>query len=179
MSYERGIVRELEPGRHRVRVELPARGGLLSPWLDVLVRAAHGDREHGLPRLGDQVGCLLDEHGESGCVLGAVYTAEEPPPEGSATRRGWHFSDGGRVEYDRETHTLTIVASGKVHVQGDVQIAGGGSALARADRTDARLDALEQHAAEHTHGSGVGPTTTALQPLTPGESTAAARVTSD
>jgi phage baseplate assembly protein V len=163
--YRRGVVEELSPGRHQARVRFAESNDLLSPWLDVIVRAVHADKEHGLPAVGDQVACMLDERGEQGCVLGAIYSEADAPPEGSDTRRGWHFADGGRVEYDGETHTLTvIVPEGMVHVQGHVQIGGGAEPLALADRTKDRLDALEEWANQHTHGTGVGPSSPPTQP---------------
>ena len=146
--YSRGIVVELDVQRHRVRVRFPDRGDLLSPWLEVIVQPY----QYGLPAEGAQMACLLDEHSESGCVVGVVYSEADPAPPGSDVHTGF------------SRH---------------VQIAGGASPLARSDRVDARLAALEEHAAQHTHGTGVGPTTPATQPIEPGESTAAEKITSD
>lgn len=172
--YSRGIVAERDPQRHRVRVRFPDRGDLLSPWLQVIVQP----QQHGLPREGAQVACLLDEHSESGCVLGVVYSDSDPAPGESGRRVGWVFP-GGRVEYDRQANTLTVIAPGGVLLDGNVQVVGGAAPLARADRVDERLDALEEWAMQHVHGTGVGPSTTSLQPLQPGESTAADSITSD
>lgn len=50
----------------------------------------------------------------------------------------------------------------------------GGTAqfLARADKVNARLDALESKMNDHTHPTGVGPSGPAIVPLAPGASTA-------
>lgn len=74
-------------------------------------------------------------------MLGVVYSAADPAPGGSDTRVGLHFG-AGRVEYDRSTNTLTIVAPGGVTLSADVQIGGGASPLALADKVATVLQEL-------------------------------------
>lgn len=160
--YRRGIVAELDTETHRVRVRFPESQGLLSPWLNVLVGSVSVDRQHGLPSLEDQVACLLDERGETGCVLGALYSGEVAPPGDSDTKRGWHFGDGGRVEYDRATGVLTVIApdtvavTGDVSIAGELQVGGGAEFVALADKVLQQLQALANWATTHAH-AGVTP----------------------
>ncbi|HXS18034.1 MAG TPA: hypothetical protein VN764_12640, partial [Polyangiaceae bacterium] len=81
----------------------------LSPWLDVLVSSTAGDKEARLPKLGNQVGCLLDERGESGCVLCAVYSSVDAPPDGmTVQQRILQLEDGAKFAYDQQDHTLRV-----------------------------------------------------------------------
>src|SRR6187551_1008393 len=101
--YSRGEVVEVNPGSHQVRVKFAARQDVVSPWLDVLVSSTAGDKEARLPKVGNQVACLLDERGESGCVLGAVYSSVDAPPDGiTVEQRILELEDGARFAYDQE-----------------------------------------------------------------------------
>ena len=58
--------------------------------------------------MGEQVEVLLDNNGEDGVVLGAVYSTVDTAPVASRDKRYVQFSDGAAFEYDRSTHQLTI-----------------------------------------------------------------------
>lgn len=107
--YKRGEVVEVSAARHQVRVRFPASDDVTSPWLDVLRGSTLGRREFGLPRVGNQVACLLDQHGESGCVLGAVYSQVDPVPEGATDDQVIiEFGDGARLVYSEAQHKITV-----------------------------------------------------------------------
>lgn len=198
--YRRGVVSAVDPDTHRVRVKFPAKGDVESAWLDVPVDDALDDQLYSLPSLGAQVACMLDERDEEGCVLGAIYSKTDPPsgPKNVDVRR-WQFKDGAVVEYDRDAKKLTIVipsggelditVGGKavITTTGDVEIkptglckiAGAAAWVARADKTEARLQDLESHANSHGHGTGVGPSTPAIVPLFPGPAVASTKTKTD
>lgn len=173
--YSRGEVIEINAATHQVRVRLPAKDDLSSPWLDVLVRSTHGDREYGLPKVGNQVACLLDERGESGCVLGAIYSEPDPTPEGmSATKRGMLIEDGARFEYDEEAgrFVLSLPSSALANLCGDAM------KVALAELVAEHFDAWKSTFDGHTHAAGAlaggGPspiTGTTGAPLSPAPST--------
>jgi len=149
--YRRGLVSAVDPATHRVRVTFPDRDGIESPWLEVLVRAAHVAKHQDLPAIGDQVAVLLDEREESGCILGALYSNADKPPSSKGTVRAYHFGDGGVVEYDSETHVMRIV----VPENGRVELAGAAEPVALADAVRRELEAIREALDSHTHAAGL------------------------
>lgn len=155
--YRRGIVEEVDVDTHRVRVRFPEHQDMVSGWLDVLVRDALDDKEYSLPSKGAQVGVMMDENDEAGCVLGAVYSkADAPVAPKSEDARHLTFKDGTQVKYDRAAHELAVkLAAGaklKIDVSGGGMVEVGGSAqfLVRADKLHPKFMA-------HVHPTGVGP----------------------
>lgn len=108
-GYKTAIVSAVDEGSHRVRVELPDLDGLETGWLIVLATKTLDDKEYWLPDVGEQVAVLLDNQGEDGCVLGAVYSDVDTVPV--ASKHKWHrrFKDGSTFEYDRELHRYQVV----------------------------------------------------------------------
>lgn len=155
--YKRGIVEELDADRHRARVRFPAQGDVLSPWLDVLVRATHGDRDYGLPPKGTQVAVMLDEHEESGCVLGALYSDADPPDVSDDKVRRITFADGCVIEYDQGAHRMSV----ELPAGGTLELAGAASPIALASKVadelaaiKTELQSIQSGAASHTHLAG-------------------------
>lgn len=145
--YRRAIVVEVDASTHRVRVRFPDRDDV-TLWLDVLTRGTHGERDYGLYSVGSQVAVVLDEHEETGAVLGAVYSSVDRPTVTNADTRRFEFGDGGLVEYDRGAHVLRVtVPSG-----GRLELAGSSDAVALASEVLAQLTAIA--AATHTHPAG-------------------------
>lgn len=129
-----GIVTAVDEAAARVRVRLPAQDDLVSPWLAVLQHGAGKDAARWLPDPDDLVVVILDERGDSGCVLGGIYTDQAKPPITPRGKRYIRFSDGAEITYDRDTHTLdvllpqgataTLAAPGGITLRGDVQVEG-------------------------------------------------------
>lgn len=112
-----GIVTALDATTHRVRVRLPDLDDLETAWLPVLTLRTHRDRFERLPDVGEHVAVLLDARGEDGLVLGAIFSARDPSPGGSSDITAARFADGGLIQYDRASGTLTVIATGPVVVQ--------------------------------------------------------------
>lgn len=148
--YRRGIVEQVDRERHRVTVTFPDRDGMESHWLDVLVRATKADKDYGLPDKGEFVAVLMDERDEAGCVLGAIYSDEDKPTTSAADVRRFEWSDGAFVEYDRAAHVLRI----QVPAAGHVELAGGSSPVALADKVLEQLQQIADAFSSHQHAAG-------------------------
>jgi len=114
--YKTGIVSAVDENTCRARVKFPQEGGLESYWLQVLQRNTWSNKDNGLPDVDEPVAVLLDERGESGCILGAYYDDTNKPPNPSKDVRRITYSDGTVIEYDRSTHKLKATVAGEVEL---------------------------------------------------------------
>ncbi|EFE0679843.1 phage baseplate assembly protein V [Escherichia coli] len=108
VTRQTGIISDIDETSVRVRVTLPECDNLKSNWLAVLQHNSQDNKDYWLPDMGEQVEVLLDNNGEDGVVLGAVYSTVDTAPVASRDKRYVQFSDGAAFEYDRSTHQLTI-----------------------------------------------------------------------
>lgn len=115
-----GIVTNIDESRALVRVQFTDMDAVISYWLPVMRGKTLKDKQYWMPDVGEHVVCLLDENGEEGVVLGAIYSAEDPPPVRSKDKYHVRFNDGTVIEYDRAEHKL------KADVKGDVEIRATG-----------------------------------------------------
>jgi len=140
--YSIGIVSAVDVPTCRARVKFPAKGDVESYWLEVLQSNTFTNHDYGLPDLGETVAVMLDEGGESGCILGAIYTgANKPPHPGTAVRRV-DFGDGTAVAYDRAAHQLTIEMTGNVEIHAtDVKVQATNVDITAAVKVTGNIDA--------------------------------------
>ena len=103
-----GIIREVIAAKGAVRVNLPDADNTDTYELPVLHRNSKSSRHYHLPEVGDQVYVALDDNGEDGCVLGAIYSDADAPPFSSANQCGMVFSDSTTVKYDKNAHLMDI-----------------------------------------------------------------------
>ncbi len=145
----RAIVQATDPGGMRVQVVGPEDGwtawcSVTVPWPGVCW----------LPPVGAQVAVLLDELGESGVVLGSLYSQRDPAPPGQADGR-LHvaFPDGSTVEFDS--------ASGlRVAAQGGCEVAAVGPVRVNSsDRVTVSAPELAISATESCRIEASGPVT--------------------
>ncbi len=108
VTRQTGIISDIDEAVVRVRVTLPECDNLRSNWLPVLQRNTQNNKDYWLPDIGEQVEVLLDDNGEDGVVLGAVYSTVDTAPLASRDKRYVQFSDGAAFEYDRALHQLTV-----------------------------------------------------------------------
>ncbi|KGA22256.1 baseplate protein [Pectobacterium brasiliense] len=108
LSRRIGTISAVDEARVMVRVRLPECDNLRTAWLPVLQRNTQNNKDYWLPDIGEQVEVLLDGNGEDGLVLGAIYSAADVPTLADKYKRAVTFADGAHIEYDRQTHTLTI-----------------------------------------------------------------------
>lgn len=151
-TYQEGIVIAVDSRRHRIRCKIPALEDLETDWLAVVVPNAGGNRFYCLPDEGELVALLLDARGEGGCMIGAIYNAQDMPPAQDKAIWKKVFTNGTSIEHNRKSGDITIHAAGKViindspiHVNnGTVTVIGG----------DVIADGISLK--NHTHG-GVSP----------------------
>ncbi len=108
VTRQTGIISDIDEAVVRVRVTLPECDNLRSNWLAVLQRNTQDNKDYWLPDIGEQVEVSLDDNGEDGVVLGAVYSSVDTAPLASRDKRYVQFSDGAAFEYDRALHQLTV-----------------------------------------------------------------------
>jgi phage baseplate assembly protein V len=114
-----GCVTAVDAAAARVRVRLPDLDDLETFWLPVLVPRTHRDRWEVMPDVGDHVALLLDARGETGVVLGALYSARDPAPGGASDITRVTFADGTVIGYDRTAHRVTATVRGAVTIVTD------------------------------------------------------------
>ncbi|KGF30497.1 phage baseplate assembly protein V [Oligella urethralis] len=119
---KKGTVSATRPGFARVR--LPDFDNLRTMWLPVVYGKTQDDKECWTPDIGEQVAVLLDATGEDGVIIGALYSDADAPP--TQNKEVWikRFKDGAVLEYNRETHALTVtgVKAVTVHASGPVDV---------------------------------------------------------
>lgn len=125
-----------DPTKHLARVLFEDKTATESFWLPIILKNTLQNKDYWMPDKGELVVCLFMPSGNAqGFILGSIYQDVDKPSVSSDDRRNVRyvgFGDGTFIEYNRETHTLTIdaqgpiniVATGNINVIGDV-IAGG------------------------------------------------------
>jgi len=115
-----GIVTNIDETKALVRVQFQDMDSVISYWLPVLQHKTLKDKQYWMPDIGEHVVCLMDEHGEEGVVLGAIYSDADTVPVSSKDKYHVKFNDGTVIEYDRAVHKL------KADIKGDVEIKAAG-----------------------------------------------------
>lgn len=111
-----GIVSEVKKGF--VRVKFEDLDGIVSDWLPVLVRKSKTEKESWPLDVNEHVVCFMDEHLENGVCLGAIHNAEDTPdPDEAAGKFRKKFSDGTLIEYDKNSHKLTVDVKGSLEAK--------------------------------------------------------------
>ena len=116
-----GIVSEVIAAKGAVRVTLPDADSTDTYELPVLHRNSKGSRHYHLPEVGEQVYVALDDNGEDGCVLGAIYSEADPPPFTDGAQCGMVFSDSTSVKYDQNAHLMDLEFPDGTSMQYDAQ----------------------------------------------------------
>lgn len=131
-----GTVSAVDEATMRVRVRLPEIDNLRTWWLPVIGRKTLKDKDYWLPDEGEQVVVLLDENGEDGVVLGAVFSDVDEVPV--VSRDKWHrrFADGATLEYDRASHVLKVQGVERVIVEAGESIMLQAGTLVTIDAPD-------------------------------------------
>jgi len=109
-------------------VKFPDEDNIVSDWLPVCVPFALGAKAYWLPRVGSQVVALIDEHGEDGVIMGAIYSDVDVPPVDAAKTLHIVTEDGTKIEIDPEASTVTVDTPGKIIATagGDIDATAGG-----------------------------------------------------
>ena len=114
-----GTVSAVDAALARARVRLPDMGNMESYWLPVLHQCSKANQSYWLPDTGDTVTCLLDERGEQGVILGAVYNGSNRPPKESQEIYHVQFEDGSSFTFNRSESILRVRITGRIEIQLD------------------------------------------------------------
>lgn len=127
-AWRRGIVTALRSTKCQAKVRFPDEDGLVSKWLPICVPFALGAKAYWLPRVGSQVVALIDEHGEDGVIMGAIYSDVDVPPVDAAKTLHIVTEDGTKIEIDPEASTVTVDTPGKIVAKagGNIDATAGG-----------------------------------------------------
>ncbi|URL01234.1 phage baseplate assembly protein V [Avibacterium sp. 20-126] len=115
-TYQEGIVSQVDPKTHRIKAIIPALEDFETAWLAFVTPNAGGNQFYCLPDVGELVAVLLDARGESGCVLGAIYNAQDPVPVADSEIWLHKFSNGTEISHHRKTGDVVVKTSGTVTV---------------------------------------------------------------
>lgn len=104
-----GVVSSTDDAVPSARVTFPDRDDTVSYDLPVLVKNTKENKDYWVPEVDEQVLCLFLPSGvEQGFILGSFYSEGVQAPANSKAKRRTVFADGTSVEYDRDSHTLTV-----------------------------------------------------------------------
>jgi len=126
MTYKRGIVREVDAKTARARVEFEDADNMSSFWLSVNMSGAGKSKVYSMPDVNSQVNCLMDERGEEGTIIGAIYSDEDKPPVEDENHVHMALEGGSTIDYDRTSGTLQI------NLAGEAQITAGKTIIIKA-----------------------------------------------
>lgn len=128
-------VTETKPGF--ARVVFADLNNLETEFLPLLFTQTLENRQIHTIDKGSLVAVLMDEHLEDGVILGAVYSAKNPPEAVELTTRKFKAKDGGFISYNSANGELLIETQGltKIKAQGDLQIETAGNAQIKAAGT--------------------------------------------
>jgi phage baseplate assembly protein V len=112
-----GKVSSIQPEKCTARVAFEDLDDVVSYELPILVRGSLQNKDYWMPEPDEQVVCLFLPSGNAqGFILGSIYSQQDTPPVSDVNKRHLAFPDGTFVEYDRQTHTLTIDAKGPINI---------------------------------------------------------------
>lgn len=110
--FKYGIISEVKNGYAKVSF---ADDDIVSDWLPVLVHKSKSDKESWQLEINEHVVCLVDEYCNEGVILGAISSeADSPDPDEGPGKFRKLFSDGTLIEYDKNSHKLTVDVKGEL-----------------------------------------------------------------
>lgn len=112
-----GVVSELHADKPLVRVKWPDYDDLQSHWLQVGQRKTLKDKHCSQFDIGEHVACLVDQVGETGLVLCAVYSEADAAPSNDPDIHSLHTRDGAEFEYNRATGILRVRNVQRVEIE--------------------------------------------------------------
>ncbi|QLP96148.1 MAG: phage baseplate assembly protein V [Rhodoblastus sp.] len=130
-QFKVGKVVRNEPEKGRSRVTFEDEDGVESFWLRWNMGASGKSKIFNAPDEGSMVNCLVDRHGEDGCILGASYNDEDKTPTANGKLMKALLEGGLDFEYDKAAGSLTLklpagltIEAGSVSIKGPVAIEG-------------------------------------------------------
>ena len=145
----------------RARVELPDEDYAKTDWLPILVSNSLSNQENNPIDIQTPVAVLLDESGQDGVILGAIYTDSNPPAVVDSTKKYYHFKDGSHFEFDPNTSKFTADIKGEASIkavkttfEGDVDVIGNITATKEKKNKKGSMQAVRDTYNGHTNPDG-------------------------
>ncbi|MBR6711938.1 MAG: phage baseplate assembly protein V [Selenomonadaceae bacterium] len=115
-----GKVSAVYPERATARVVYDDKDNMVSAELPVLQAASYQSRFYSLPKVGDNVVCLMAPNGEDGFgfILGSFYSEVNKPPTTDGNKLMLNISDKLVIAFDESTSELTINCKGRIRING-------------------------------------------------------------
>lgn len=134
-----GTISSINSKQAKARVMFEDRDNVVSKELNLLFQRTIGTQDYVIPKVGEQVVCLLLPNGlEEGYILGSFYTKKNIPPANDENKRLIIFEDGSLLEYDNgritinatkdvniiSAENINITAANNVTINGNLQVNG-------------------------------------------------------
>lgn len=154
-SMKRGVV--VEGKGSQVRVQFEDQDDMISPWLDVAQESTVGKRSFRRFKAGELVRVYLDDDGETGEALYALYNDQDPAPadddelfyeeaaDGSKLEWGggkFRYTDPGGAVLEMAGDTVKI--TGDATLTGNLVITGDLTVEGKTDLQDTKINGIPQ-----------------------------------
>lgn len=150
-----GTISSIDADKGLARVQF-GEDEVVSDWLPVLVQKTMNDKYFYMPDVNEHVACLMEENGENGIILGAIYSqANAPGVVKGEGKSGVEYENGDIIEYDHNGRILSM----KIGTT-EFRATNSGPAIKTTGESlkQILLDLMAQLKAEY-HMTGSGPTT--------------------
>lgn len=117
-----GTVTEIKADTAQVKVTFKESNNIVSYYMPVLQAFAGKNNAYVLPSINDVVVCLLSPRGESGVVLGSIYTGINKPLIADENKYNVTFDDETQIEYDKKESILKADIKGSAEIVIDKSI---------------------------------------------------------
>jgi phage baseplate assembly protein V len=116
-----GKITEVDPAKGYARVTFTD-DGIVSDWLQIIVKTALNDKDSFTFDMNEQVACLMDENSEEGVILGATFNDKNSPNGGGVGIFRTVFDDGSVIEYNRNSHEYKLDIKGKINISAQSEV---------------------------------------------------------
>ena len=117
-----GTVTEIKADTAQVKVTFKESGDVVSYYMPVLQSFAGKNNAYVLPSIDDVVVCLISPRGDSGVVLGSIYTGINKPLITDENKYNITFEDETVIEYDKKENLLKADIKGSAEIVIDKSI---------------------------------------------------------
>lgn len=117
-----GTVTEIKADTAQVKVTFKESNNIVSYYMPVLQSFAGKNNAYVLPSIDDVVVCLISPRGESGVVIGSIYTGINKPLIADENKYNVTFDDETQIEYDKKENILKADIKGSAEIVIDKSI---------------------------------------------------------
>lgn len=126
-----GTISEVDASKGLARVKFNGEDGMVSYWLPMSMPGTK-DGKFIIPFIiNEHVWCMMDENLEFGVIGGAIYDRGNSPDGGDNEKVSVQFAGSLRVEFDRNSKTLSIDGIGDINI--DINGTGKGKVNIKCD----------------------------------------------